>query len=84
MKTLSVIGLICCCSCCIYGTDKGSIPEKEIIIGRDLRSNTDIKATEYVFPETIYRWSMNDSANMLTVQLRGIPNDKKDTLAGMR
>lgn len=43
----------------------------EIVIGRNFKSNSDVKAIEHIFSENIYSWYIDDSTNVLTLQLRG-------------
>jgi len=75
MKNVIVVGLICFCIGCIFAQGNGSIPAKDIIIGRSFTTNIDIKAKEFVFPDPIHQWSMNDSTKVLTLQLRGMKDD---------
>ncbi len=58
------------------------IPTSEINIGKNFKTNTDIIANEYVFSDNIFSWNIDDSAKLLTLQLRGTSkngNDLNDT-----
>jgi len=51
----------------------------EIVIGRNFKTNSDIKAIERVFPDNINSWHIDDSTKVLTLQLRGSKdNNGKD------
>jgi len=72
MKAFILTGFICLSSVYLPAQGNKTLPVSEVIIGRDFRLNADIKANRTDFPENIYRWSINDSCNMLLVQLRGM------------
>lgn len=50
----------------------------EIVIGRNLKTKSEIKAKEYVFSDIISSWQIDDSTKILTLQLRGNENDGKN------
>lgn len=78
MRNFIIPGMIWLTLCCVYAGEHGSIPVKDIIIGRSYKSNADIRARRFDFPERIDRWSINDSTHMLTLQLRGASGDGKE------
>ncbi len=82
MKNLFLVGLICLSTWHSLAQEKVTIPAKDILIGRNLRSNTDINARKYVFPGEIQQWHMNDSTDKLILQLQESRNDSMPTLAG--
>jgi len=82
MKKTTVIGLICFFAVSIYAQTNGLVPTEEIIIGRNFKTDADIKAKECVFPDRIESWYIDDSTKTMTLQLRGISdygNVKNDT-----
>lgn len=54
------------------------VPVTDIYIGRNFMSNTDIRAKRYDFAETIYKWGIDDSTKMMTLQFRGTLDDGSD------
>ena len=78
MKKLSIIGMICFTTGCLYAQERVPVPTHEIIIGRNYRTNADIKAEKHVFPENIYRWSANDATSLLSLQFRGTNEEESD------
>lgn len=50
---------------------------REKIIGKNLKTNVDIKAREFIFSERIYNSYIDTISNLLTVQLRGTSKNGK-------
>ncbi|MDD4968357.1 MAG: PQQ-binding-like beta-propeller repeat protein [Paludibacter sp.] len=80
MKNFIVTGLIGLFACCVFGQEKACISANEIILGRNYISDADIKAKKYVFPESIYRWYVDDSAKTMALQLRGTKEYGTDSI----
>ena len=49
-----------------------NILSNEKVLGRNLLTDTEIKATEYIFPERIHETYIDTVSGLLTVQLRGL------------
>jgi len=82
MKKITVTGLICLFVFTIFAQTKEPVPSEEIIIGRNFKTDTDIKAKECVFADRIETWYIDDSTKTMTLQLRGLSedgNNKNDT-----
>ena len=62
----------------IIAQDKLIVPVTEIFTGRDFNSNTDIRGKRYDFSENIYKWGVDDSAKIMTLQLRGTMDNGTD------
>jgi len=73
--------LPCLLSLLIFQTiaqEKLKIPVTDIYIGRNFISNTDIRAKRYDFPENIFKWGVDDSTKMMSIQLRGTLENGSD------
>jgi len=57
-------------------TINNSVLYKRIIVGIDLRNNTELKGTEYTFSNNVFDIYANSSSNDITVQLRDSSGDK--------
>ena len=49
----------------------------DTVVGKNLKTNSDIRASKYVFPERIDETSLDTASNLITVQLRGITRNEK-------
>ncbi len=61
----------------VYAQSDLQIIHNEKVIGKNLKTKTDIKAIEYVFPERIEQTYIDTLSNLLTVQLRGVTKNEK-------
>ena len=61
----------------VYPQSELQISHTKKVIGKNLKTNSDIRATEYVFPERINDISVDTITNLLTVQLRGLTKNEK-------
>ncbi|MDP4291142.1 MAG: PQQ-binding-like beta-propeller repeat protein [Bacteroidota bacterium] len=61
----------------VYPQSELQVTYNPKIIGRNLKTNTDIRGIEYVFPERIDRSYFNPISNTLTVELRGVTRSGK-------
>ncbi|NME69181.1 outer membrane protein assembly factor BamB family protein [Flammeovirga aprica] len=59
-----------------FGQKKNKIEHNEKIVGKNLFDSTEIKGTEYIFPERIHETYLDTTNGFLTVQLRGIKKEK--------
>lgn len=71
MKNLILTGLMFLFSIPVFTQVTDTVRVNEIVIGRNFIADSTVAATEYVFPENIYDWAVDDSAKMATFQLRG-------------
>ena len=78
MKNIILPCLLCLLISQVIGQDKLKIPVTDIYIGRNFITNTDIRAKRYDFPENIFKWDIDDSTKLLTLQLRGTMEDGSD------
>jgi len=62
----------------VIGQDKLKVPVTDIYIGRNFITNTDIGAKRYDFKENIYKWGVDDSTKMMTLQFRGTMDNGTD------
>jgi outer membrane protein assembly factor BamB len=81
MKTIRITNWICLffllISAAAYSQKKGlQVLSKEIILGKNLVDDSDIKGVEFIFPERIHEVFLDTATHFLTVQLRRIKNDK--------
>ena len=73
MKNLILTGLIFLFSIPVFTQVTDTVRVNEIVIGRNFIADSTVTATEYVLPENIYDWAVDDSAKMAT------DTAKKDT-----
>jgi hypothetical protein len=71
MKKLFLIGFLFIGSLALSAQENADTLLHEVIIGRNFKTNTDIKAVERVFADNIHLWHIDDSTKVLTLQLRG-------------
>jgi hypothetical protein len=70
MKKILVIGLISFTVFSIFAQPNLVVSTNDIVIGRNFKTNSDIKAKEYVFADRINSWYLDNSTNLLTLQFR--------------
>jgi hypothetical protein len=75
MKRLFISGALCVITLSVFAQTKQDSVSKEMVIGRNFKTNSDIKAKEYVFSDNIASWNIDDSTQILTVKLRGTDNN---------
>ena len=71
-----LIGFSLIISSLAFGQKDFQVLHNEKIIGRTLLDSTDIKGTEYIFPERIHETFLDTTNGFLTVQLRGLRKEK--------
>ncbi|MDD4375031.1 MAG: PQQ-binding-like beta-propeller repeat protein [Bacteroidales bacterium] len=71
-----LIGLSLLISGVSYGQKDSQILHNEKVVGKNLINNTEIKGTEYLFPERIHETFLDTTNGFLTVQLRGLRKEK--------
>ncbi len=74
VKTLT--GLILFISSIAFGQTDFLILHNEREVGKNFIDNSVIEGVEYIFPERIYRTFVDTTNGFLTVQLRGLRNEK--------
>lgn len=82
MKKIYATGILFIISLTVFSQIKPDSLSNEIIIGRNFKTNSYIKAKEYVFGGNIDSWHIDDSTKILIMQLRDKVNnndDPKDT-----
>ncbi len=77
MKRLFAVGFFSFIVLTIYAQSDLLIPNNDKIIGKNDKTNSDIHAMEYVFPERIYDSYIDTLSNLLTIQLRNVSNNGK-------
>jgi len=78
MKILLSFLLLCLPGFAIFAqTPAITVIQKEIVSGKNLITNTDIPAREYVFPGWIGDYYLDTTTNLLTVQLRNMSKNGK-------
>ena len=77
MKRFFIIGILSIATWTVYAQSEIQIPDKVIVNGKNYKTNNDIRAKEYVFPERIENSFIDTISNLLTVQLRGISKNGK-------
>ena len=79
MKNLFLVGFLFVAPLIISAQGVSDSLLHEVVVGRNFKTNSDIKAIECVFSDNIYSWYIDDSTQVLTLQLRGIRgNDGTD------
>ena len=78
MKNILLYCLLFLLSFQVAAQDKLKVPVTDIYIGRNFITNTDIRAKRYDFAESIYKWGVDDSTKMMTLQFRGKLNAGSD------
>ena len=78
MKNKILLCLLFLFSFHVIAQDKLIVPVTEIYIGRNFITNTDIRAKRYDFLENIYKWGIDDSSKLLTLQFRESMEDHSD------
>jgi len=78
MKNIILPGLFFLTTLHMVAQDKLKVPVTDIYIGRNFITNTYIRAKRYDFAESIYKWGVDDSAKMMTLQFRGAMNAGSD------
>lgn len=71
-----IIGFLLLVSSVAFGQKDFQILHNEKIVGKRLIDSTEIKGTEYVFPERIHETFLDTTNGFLTVQLRGLRKEK--------
>ncbi|MDK2842903.1 MAG: hypothetical protein PWQ17_2409 [Anaerophaga sp.] len=71
-----IIGFSLLVSSVTFGQKDFQVLHNEKIVGKSLIDNTEIKGTEYVFPERIHETFLDTTNGFLTVQLRGLRKEK--------
>lgn len=71
-----LIGFLLIISSVAFGQKDFQVLHNEKIIGKTIPDSTDIKGTEYIFPERIHETFMDTTNGFLTVQLRGLRKEK--------
>jgi hypothetical protein len=71
LKQLFAIGLLFFAASAASAQLNLTVLQNEKIIGRNFKTNKDINATEYIFPEKIYYSSFDTSSNLIILQLCG-------------
>jgi hypothetical protein len=71
---MKIIKLLCCLlliSVTVF-SQKSELQVKttEKIVGKNLVNNSEIKGVEYIFPDKIHDYFVDETTNYLTVQLR--------------
>lgn len=61
----------------VYAQSDLQIIHNEKVVGKNLKTNADIKDIEYVFPERIDHFYIDSLSKLLTIQLRGITGNEK-------
>ncbi len=72
MKKLLLSGIMFVASLTVFAQEMSDSLLHEIVIGRNFKTNADIKAIERIFSDNIYSWHIDDSTKVLTLQLRGV------------
>ena len=78
MKNIILPCLIILVTIQLFAQDMMKVPVTNIYIGRNFISNTDIRAKRYEFTENIYKWGIDESTKMMTLQFRGVLEDGSD------
>ena len=78
MKNSIIAAFLCFTSCFVFAQSESNVTTNDIIIGKDFRTGRDIKTREYVFSENIYSSYIDNSARLLTLQLRGAGQNGTD------
>jgi hypothetical protein len=71
-----IIGFSLLVSSVTFGQKDFQVLHNEKIVGKSLIDSTEIKGTEYVFPERIHETFLDTTNGFLTVQLRGLRKEK--------
>ena len=61
----------------VYAQSDFQIVHDGKVMGKNLKTNSDISGVEYVFPERIEHFYIDTLSNLMTVQLRGITRNEK-------
>ena len=77
MRKLVAIGFFCLNTVSILAQTELSIQNSEKIIGKNSRTNKDILAKEYIFPERIDQYQLDSASGFVAVQLRGTTKNGK-------
>lgn len=78
MKKLLALGFFCLVSSQVNSQSTALKIESHVkTIGKNLLTNSDLQAKEYIFPERIYHFTIDQGSDLLSVQLRGTSNKGK-------
>ncbi len=77
MRKLVAIGFFCFGTLTLLAQSELSIQNSEKIVGKHSKTNKDILAKEYIFPERIDQYQLDSASGFVAVQLRGTTKNGK-------